>query len=172
MELWDIYDKDRIKSNITKERGSKLDYNEYHLVVHICIFNSKGEMLIQQRQTFKQGWPNLWDITVGGCAKVGETSETAAERELFEELGYSADLTKERPLFTINFYDGFDDYYIIEREIDLDTLTLQQEEVQNVKWADKGTILKMIKDGTFIPYHNSIIELLFDNKMSRGSIKC
>ncbi|MDF2473954.1 MAG: hypothetical protein K0R21_1736, partial [Anaerocolumna sp.] len=82
------------------------------------------------------------------------------------------DLTKERPLFTINFYDGFDDYYIIEREIDLDTLILQQEEVQNVKWADKGTILKMIKDGTFIPYHNSIIELLIDNKMSRGSIKC
>jgi isopentenyldiphosphate isomerase len=172
MELWDIYDKNRIKSNITKERGSKLDYNEYHLVVHICIFNSKGEMLIQQRQTFKQGWPNLWDITVGGCAKAGETSEMAAERELFEELGYSADLTKERPLFTINFYDGFDDYYIIEREIDLDTLILQQEEVQNVKWADKGTILKMIKDGTFIPYHNSIIELLIDNKMSRGSIKC
>jgi isopentenyldiphosphate isomerase len=172
MELWDIYDKHRNKCNITKERGSKLDKNEYHLVVHVCIFNSKGEMLIQQRQTFKEGWPNLWDITAGGCAKAGEASGFAAERELLEELGYSVDLSEERPFFTINFSNGFDDYYILEKEINLDTLTLQQEEVQNVKWVDKGTILKMIKDGTFIPYHNSIIELLYDNKMSRGSIKC
>lgn len=57
----------------------------YHLVVHVCVFNQKGEMLIQQRQPFKQGWPNLWDVTMGGSALAGETSQQAAMRELKEE---------------------------------------------------------------------------------------
>ena len=87
MELWDVYDKDRVKTGETMERGSAFADGAYHLVVHVCIFNSKGEMLIQQRQPFKEGWPNLWDLTVGGSAVAGESSGEAAKRELFEEIG-------------------------------------------------------------------------------------
>ncbi|MDF2608169.1 MAG: hydrolase [Bacillales bacterium] len=47
MELWDIYDINRINTGKTLERGSKFEPGSYHLVVHICIFNSKGEMLIE-----------------------------------------------------------------------------------------------------------------------------
>ena len=73
MELWEVYDKDRQKKGRTMVRGGKIAANDYHLVVHICIFNSKGEMLIQQRQPFKHGWSNLWDVTVGGSALAYET---------------------------------------------------------------------------------------------------
>ena len=48
------------------KRGEPMKDGDYHLVVHICIFNTDGKMLIQQRQPFKDGWSNLWDITVGG----------------------------------------------------------------------------------------------------------
>ena len=64
MELWDVYNYDRTKSGRTMVRGDKMEGGAYHLVVHACIFNSRGEMLIQQRQPFKQGWSNMWDITV------------------------------------------------------------------------------------------------------------
>ena len=117
MELLDIYNKDRIKTGKTMIRGSVSENGAYHLVVHACIFNSEDKMLIQQRQSFKRGWPNLWDISVGGCVAAGETSQMAVQRELFEELGLNIDLKHVRPHMTINFNTGFDDIYLIEQDV-------------------------------------------------------
>ena len=101
MELWDLYTKDRDRTNQTIIRGTKLPEGLYHVVVHLCLFNSKGEMLIQQRQPFKEGWPNMWDITVGGSAVSGDSSWKAVERETKEELGLELDFSDLRPALTI-----------------------------------------------------------------------
>jgi len=169
MELWDIYDKNRNLTGKTMKRGDKFGKDEFHLVVHVCIFNSKNEMLIQKRQPWKEGWPNMWDLTVGGSALSGETSVQAAERETLEEIGYRIDLSGERPFFTINFEKGFDDYYLVEREIDIEDLTLQYEEVQAVKWANKEEILQLVKEGKFINYW--FAEVLFDMRKYRGGYR-
>lgn len=151
-ELWDIYTKDREKTGRLHRRGEKMKAGEYHMVVHVCIFNSKNQLLIQQRQPFKKGWSNMWDITVGGSALHGESSSQAAEREVFEEIGLELDLSKTRPDFTINFEDGFDDYYLLDQEVDLTKLHLQEEEVQAVRWADQEEVLRMQEQGVMIPY--------------------
>lgn len=168
MELWDIYDITRNKTNRIMVRGADFNKGDYHMVVHICIFNLKSEMLIQQRQPFKEGWPNMWDITVGGSAIKGDTSQMAAERELMEELGIKISLQNIRPYLTINFDNGFDDIYLIQKDIDIADLTLQYEEVQRVKWASKEEIFSMIDSGEFIPYYQSLIQLLFDIKNRYG----
>ncbi|MFR3498722.1 NUDIX hydrolase [Paraclostridium bifermentans] len=169
MEIWDLYDKDRIKTGETMVRGSQFKENTYHLVVHVCIFNLEGKMLIQQRQPFKDGWPNMWDITVGGSAISGDTSQLAAEREVYEEIGYKLSLDGIRPSLTINFDKGFDDIYLIQKDIDISKLKLQYEEVQSVKWASKEEILSMIDKEIFIPYHKSLIDLLFFMRTSKNS---
>lgn len=64
MELWDLYTRDRIPTGEIHQRGTPLPPERYHMVVHVVIFNRKGQMLIQQQQPFKEGWPNLWDITI------------------------------------------------------------------------------------------------------------
>lgn len=171
MELWDIYDKDRSKTNRLAERGKPLAKGDFHLVVHICIFSPDGRMLIQQRQPFKQGWPNLWDVTVGGSAIAGENSAAAAGRELFEEIGCRVDFSDERPFLTLRFERGFDDWYLLEKDVTLSELTLQQEEVQNVRWAGMEEILQMIEEGSFIPYYQSFIRLLFEMRKYRGGIQ-
>lgn len=168
MELWDVYDINRNKTNKTMVRGEAFEKDAYHLVVHVCIFNSKGEMLIQQRQPFKEGWPNMWDITVGGSAIKGDTSQSAAERELFEEIGLRVDFTNSRPHISINFEKGFDDVYLIEQDVDINQLSLQYEEVQKVKWASKEEIFSMIESGEFIPYYHSLIQLFFDIRKQYG----
>ena len=152
MEYWDIYDVERKKTGKEIVRGEELKENEYHLVVHACIFNSNGEMLIQQRQSFKDGWPNMWDLTCGGSAIKGETSQMAVKRELFEELGIEIDINNIRPNFTVNFDKGFNDIYLINKDIDLTTLKFQYEEVQNAKWASREEIISMILKGEFIPF--------------------
>ena len=124
-------------------------------------------MLIQQRQPFKQGWSNLWDVTVGGSAVAGDTSIQAAEREVFEELGLEISLAGMRPALTVSFSFGFDDVYIVEQDVDIHTLNLQKEEVQQVKWASREDIMSMIDDKTFISYHKSFIHIIFDLQLTK-----
>lgn len=169
MELWDLYDRDRIKTGEIHERGTPIPEGRYHLVVHVVIFNTQGEMLIQQRQPFKEGWPNLWDITVGGSAVAGDDSRSAAEREVMEELGLPIDLSGEMPKIILPFDQGFDDIYILTMDVDLSALHLQESEVQAVRWAGMEDIFALMKAGQFLPYHRSLIELLFAMKDSRGA---
>lgn len=167
-ELWDIYDVHRSKTGRTAVRGEALSPDEYHLVVAACIFDRRGRLLIQQRQSFKEGFPNLWDITTAGSALKGETSQQAIERELREEIGLSLDFQGLRPNLTVNFSRGFEDFYLLEREVDTSSLTLQTEEVQAVKWATLDEILTMLDAGTFIPYYRSLIQLFFDSRERFG----
>ncbi len=151
-EYWDVYTEDRIRTGRLHRRGDRMKEGDYHLVVHVCIFNSKNQLLIQQRQPFKKGWPNMWDLSVGGSAVAGDSSSRAAEREVMEELGLELDLSHCRPVFTMNFSDGFDDYYIVKKDVDLSVLRLQEEEVQRVRWVGKEEAMEMQRSGIFIPY--------------------
>ena len=170
MELWDLYDRDLQKTAETHQRGLPLPEGRYHMVVHVVIFSTDGRMLIQQRQPFKEGCPDMWDVSVGGSAVTGDSSHTAAQREVLEELGLALDLSHERPKLTIHFSVGFDDVYTVVQDVDLTTLTLQESEVQAVRWAEEEEIHQMIDDGRFIPYHHSLITLLFALRDRRGNI--
>lgn len=151
-ELWDIYDKNRILTGKQHRRGDKMPDGTYHLVVHVCIFNSKNELLVQKRQPWKKGWAGMWDLSVGGSAVSGDDSQTAAERETKEELGIDIDLSNERPRFTLNFKSGFDDYYMITKDVDMSDLHLQEDEVEDAKWVDKKELARMLSKGIMIPY--------------------
>ncbi len=60
-----------------------------HPVVHLHVFNSNGELLLQKRSANKDIQPNKWDTSVGGHVDYGEEVETALLRESSEELGIS-----------------------------------------------------------------------------------
>lgn len=89
MELWDVLDENGNKTGRTVERGQPMAQNEYHLVVHVWVVNSKGEFLISKRSPDKS-FPNMWE-SAGGSAIAGEDSLTAAIRETREELGIVLD---------------------------------------------------------------------------------
>ncbi len=169
MELFDLYTADREKTGQTMVRGEPVPEGFYRLVVHVCVFNPEGQMLIQRRQPFKKGWSGLWDVTVGGCAVAGDSSRSAAERETREELGLPVNLAGVRPAITVHWEHGFDDYYVLTRQVDPESLRLQYEEVQAVRWASMDEILRMIDDGQFIPYEKSLIGMLFFRRNHSGS---
>lgn len=66
-----------------------------HPVVHLHVFNSKGELYLQRRPEWKDIQPGKWDTAVGGHIDLGESVEQALTREVREELGI-ADFTPER----------------------------------------------------------------------------
>ena len=171
MELWDVYDIDRQKTGQTVRRGDRLPEGGFHLVVHICVIGRDGRMLIQQRQPFKEGYPNLWDVTTGGSAVAGETSRQAAHRELFEEIGLYLSFEGMRPHFSVSFDDGFDDWYVIHADPEISALKLRYEEVQAVKWAGREEILALIDEGKFIPYLKDYINTIFFTAKQYGTIQ-
>ncbi|MBO6047321.1 MAG: NUDIX domain-containing protein, partial [Erysipelotrichaceae bacterium] len=81
-EKWDLYDHNRNKLGRTIERGQLLPAGCYHLVIHFCLFNSQGLLLCQRRSITKSTYPLCWDVTVGGAAVAGETSQQAVHREV------------------------------------------------------------------------------------------
>ncbi len=164
MEQFDLYDIDRRPLGRRMVRDEATPEGCYRLVTHVCIFNSEGKMLIQQRQPFKRIWSEMWDISCGGCVVSGEDSRTAAEREVSEELGIEIDLGGVRPTMTLDSEDWFDDVYIVHKDIDTDGLRLQPEEVQAARWATADEIIELIRAGEFVPYYESYIGLLFARK--------
>ena len=66
-----------------------------HPVVHLHVFNSRGEVYLQKRPEWKDIQPGKWDTAVGGHIDYGETPEKALLREVREELGIEA-FTPER----------------------------------------------------------------------------
>ena len=63
--------------------GSKL----LHPVVHLHVFNRRGDLYLQKRPAWKDIQPGKWDTAVGGHVDLGESVEVALEREAGEELG-------------------------------------------------------------------------------------
>lgn len=63
--------------------GSKL----LHPVVHLHVFNSRGELYLQKRPEWKDIQPGKWDTSVGGHIDLGENVDMALRREAREELG-------------------------------------------------------------------------------------
>ena len=75
--------------------GSKL----LHPVVHLHVFNDKGELFLQKRPAWKDIQPDKWDTAVGGHIDLGENAEQALKREVSEELG----ITEYEPQFVTSY---------------------------------------------------------------------
>lgn len=77
-----------------------------HRVVHVLVFNSRGQLYLQKRADDRAVQPGKWDTSMGGHVDSGEDPEYAARRELSEELGLPADL----PLTLLHQYRHSNDY--------------------------------------------------------------
>lgn len=58
-----------------------------HPVVHLHVFNSKGDIYLQKRPSWKDIQPSKWDTACGGHIDLGEDVKTSLKREVREELG-------------------------------------------------------------------------------------
>jgi isopentenyldiphosphate isomerase len=160
MEVWDIYDTLRQKTQRTHKRGDIIARGDYHLVIHVWIINDKREFLIQKRQPWKVSSPNMWDCAVAGCTIAGENTKETAIRETKEELGIDLDIHKSEIFSTFKSSSLFDDIWIVRQNINISDLKLQYEEVADAKWVKGSEIEQLISNGEFIKY--DYIDRLFN----------
>jgi isopentenyl-diphosphate delta-isomerase len=85
-QLFDIVDgNDHVIGQ--EKRGIVHAQGLIHRAIHILIFNQVGEVFLQRRSPQKDTFPNCWDSSCSGHVDSGESYDTAAIRELGEELG-------------------------------------------------------------------------------------
>jgi isopentenyl-diphosphate Delta-isomerase len=108
-----------------------------HRAFSVFVFNSKGELLLQQRSLDKYHSAGLWTNTCCSHPRSGETTLNAAHRRLEEEMGFDCDLQEK---FSFVYRTPFDNG-LCEHELDF-VLTgtfdglpnLNPQEVANFRW--------------------------------------
>ena len=149
MEKRDLYDENKQKTGEVIEKGKEVPKGRYYITVVVWMQNSKGQFLIQRTVPEKY---HMWSTT-GGHPKAGESSIEGIITEIKEELGLSVS-AKELELFkTVKTEDDFVDIYYLKIDVDLDEIVIQEEEVEEVKWASVEEINNLIDEGLFLPPH-------------------
>ena len=137
-----------------------------HATAHIWVIRMleerKWEVLLQKRSSTKDSNPGCWDLSAAGHIDAGDEKLESAVRELSEELGIRArpkDLcylgyTRRKalkPFYGKKWWDNQISYiYTYVGYVDIDTLALQEEEVEEVRWMALDLLEeRMAKDPEF-----------------------
>lgn len=146
VEYFNVYNKYGEKTGAIIERNEAHKNGICHRVIHLWLLNSRNELLIQQRSADKDAGANLWYVSVGGHIESSEGIESTLIRETKEELGLdiSPFMNSVEYLYTFKetmiekngaFFDNeFYDVFVLKANFDIDEVTVQQEEVQAVKY--------------------------------------
>ena len=119
-----------------------------HRVVHVLVFNRKGELLLQKRSRQKDVAPGKWDTSVGGHVAPKEDVLAAAQREMREELGITGCELRHlyRYLFSNRRESELVDTFSCVCE---GAITFNKEEIDEVAFWDIGKIKKNLGAGDF-----------------------
>ena len=140
-EKRDLYDKHGNLSGLTYFKGDTIPNGFYPMVVMIALENSNGEFLMQKRVARKGG---DWGVT-GGHPKSGETCDEGIITEVQEELGI--DISNDNFIEFDSGCDGKDCYkmYYLKKDIDLNDITIQEEELTEVRWFSIEELESMVE---------------------------
>lgn len=145
-EYTDLYDENKnlTGEKLFREKGTKLivPKGRYSVVVLVFIENSKGEFLFQMTSKRKK---NVW-ATTGGHVKSGQTSKEAIIEEIKEELGIDINEDEVKLFKTYKYDDAFKDVFYTKKDIDINSLTYEKDEVEYVKYLTKDEILDLINN--------------------------
>lgn len=139
----------------------------WHKSVHVWIVNDKKEVLLQRRCSQKKFFPNFWDCSFAGHIGAGETSIISAIREAKEEIGLTVEENELKFLFTEKQEYSWDkilsrefvDVYVLHKNIDTNTLTFQEEEVESAEFVNLEKLSSLFLSNKIIP-HNKEFECL------------
>ncbi|MBC3847915.1 NUDIX domain-containing protein [Winogradskyella echinorum] len=140
-EYIDIVDKKGLPTGKTALKSEAHKNGWYHNTIHLWLYTSKGEILLQQRSHKKTIHPLLWDVSVAGHIDAGESFIDAAIRETKEEVGLQLDAQRLQKigvfLHETNYGaiqdNEFHQVYIAELNVDFNQLHPQEEEVEALK---------------------------------------
>ena len=163
LELFDILNEDGTRTGLVRERGVAHLEGSLHPTAHVWIVRKKEDgwdLLLQKRSACKDSNPGCWDISSAGHVEAGDDYLPSAIRELAEELGIRAReeelhfVGMRRAQFEDVFYgrpfrdNELSAVYIYREPVDETALTLQESEVEAVRWMDYRECWRQVEEDT------------------------
>lgn len=135
-----------------------------HPVVHLHLFNGKGELYLQHRPAWKDVQPDKWDTAVGGHIDWGEDVQTALYREVREEIGLDMETLKLEPAKITSYV------FECQRERELvnvfklvtDIAPSPSDELDGGRFFSREELLKRMDTGFFTPNFEQEWKRLFE----------
>lgn len=175
MEYLDLVNEEGEPTGIVKERSLVHRDGDWHRTSHVWIMRKTGEgkqeVLLQKRSKEKDSFPGCYDISSAGHIPAGKGYLESAVRELKEELGIDVkedelEYRMTRKIENSNIFYGKE---FVDRQVtrvyrlqcdglQVEDLTLQEEEVESVLWMEYEECLKAVKENTM--HHCIILEEL------------
>jgi isopentenyl-diphosphate Delta-isomerase len=149
-EIMDVVDSDNIPTGVSYDRSIIHSEGHWHRSSRIWIINNSGMVLLQRRAPEKDLFPLFWDV-VGGHVPSGGSYICTAVRELREELGI---LVRDRDLKEIGtwkddiFTYEFQCTYFLHADIPISAMSLQLDEVTDVRYFEVEEIRRMIDNSS------------------------
>lgn len=126
----------------------------WHRAVYAFVIDDNKNILLQRRSSNKKLWPNMWDVTVGGHVDSGEFGRQALIREAKEELGIDINDNDIKYLISSTSINEqgdiinkhYNECYLITKSINISDITIQENEVSEVRYFSKDEVLKRINN--------------------------
>lgn len=148
-EMLELVDHENKVLGIEKRSIVRRD-NLLHRGVGILCWNSQGELYVHRRTAIKDVFPSYYDMMVGGALEAGERYETAALREIQEELGVGD--TNCRFLLETLYEGPKNRSWIQLFEVHWDgPIIWQEEEICWGRWMPFPEVLEWVRSVEIVP---------------------
>lgn len=155
-EIIDIVDENNNLVGTQASRNQAHHEGLWHRIINICIYNSKGEILLQLRSKDKMIYPDMWDISVAGHIGAREDPLVAALREAGEETGLNA-RAEDLHFYKIRSEQYQNDnvnmkeflyIYLLKYDGNIENLRIQKEELQSIEFMPIAKIEEELSSGS------------------------
>lgn len=130
-----------------------------HPVVHLHVFNSRGELYLQKRPAWKDIQPGRWDTAVGGHMDYGETIREALRREVREELGITEFMPGQVAVYPFRSEREYELVHVYRTVYD--GTVRPSEELDGGRFWSRDEIFENLGKGIFTPNFEGEVKLLF-----------
>lgn len=159
IEYRELLDEKRNSTGKKILKGQRIPKGKYIVTVVVFIYNPKRRKWLMQKRSKTKG--AKW-ATTSGHPKYGENSIDGMITEIKEEIGLDVKKEELELITTYKKKDKFIDIYYMESEADIDKLTLQEEEVSDVKYLNEKEIERFYEAGKFKKSHYEYYNMLKD----------
>lgn len=177
MEYFDVVDENNNLTGEKEERNIIHEKGIWHREVAVWVIDEKGEMLLQKRAATKKQLPNKWALCEGHI-DAGESMETAAIRELEEELGLKTTINdlefismEKKPMVLPNsqINNNFQYIYIVKTNMKIEEYKIQLEELSEIKYISLDELVQIVenKDPEVIFSNNEYMPKILDEIKKR-----